>query len=342
MVRVAPRALPTVTGPTTAGELLSLAGQRLQELTAEIGTEQAGNPSRLAAAWPAFQRAGDRLLAVITGEPADLGYQLSLAGSPGVQAMASSMTPDPQLSRAADLLHAAADLLAGRDRTTLSAAVRGNDVALASEPLLTGAYLVAQATLRDPAQFDVAARAVQAVARWSEATPSRSALQRGLVGTLQDATTLSTGLDLPLGPSTLSSADSEGDLNRLLNVAIHNWEQAALAATRLAAPSSLDLRGSARAAGSLLALAQVLLRSYPAPRPGLEVLTAANSRIQAAGINWNAAADWGVITTATPADPALLTVTSALDHAISLAARTGGRWASPDEVARRLNPDPPA
>jgi len=97
---------------------------------------------------------------------------------------------------------------------------------------------------------------------------------------------------------------------QLLHVAIHDWEQAALVAARSAAPSSLDLRGSARAAGSLLALSQVLLRSYPATGPGEEALAATASRIQAAEISWNATADWGVITTATPADPRLLTATS--------------------------------
>lgn len=63
------------------------------------------------------------------------------------------------------------------------------------------------------------------------------------------------------------------------------------------------------------------------------------SRIQAAGNSWNAAADWGVITTSTPADPALLTATSALDHANSLVARTDGHWALPHKVVRRLDAD---
>ena len=60
---------------------------------------------------------------------------------------------------------------------------------------------------------------------------------------------------------------------------------------------------------------------------------------QAAGISWNAAADWGVVTTATPASPTLLRATSTLDHVISLFARTAGHWASPDAVARRLDAD---
>ena len=59
-------------GPTTAAELLFLASQALGELTLTCGTEQA-TAAELAAAWPAFHRAGRHLLAAITtqrpGEP---------------------------------------------------------------------------------------------------------------------------------------------------------------------------------------------------------------------------------------------------------------------------------
>ncbi len=329
-----------MTGPTTAGELLSLASRSLQELTTEIGTGPVVDPRGLAAAWPAFQRAGERLLVVITAEPTEAFDVLSPTRSTGVLDVAFSETADPRLVHAADLLHAAADLLAGRDRSALTSAVRLNDAALASEPMLTGAYLVAHATLRDPAHFDVAARAVQAVARWSATAGSRPGQRSELGGTLEDVTTLPTGVRHSFGAGSLPSAESALDVAQLLHVAIHDWEKAAVAAGQLAAPSSLDLRGSARAAGSLLALTQVLLRSYPtATGPDKEPLAAAASRIQAAGISWNAAADWGVVTTATPADPTLLTATSALDQAISLVARSGGHWASPDEVARRLDAD---
>lgn len=327
-----------MSGPTTAAELLTLAGQQLNALTATLGTDQAGTAAQLAAGWPRFHACGERLLATISGDKQDPPAPTPTPPTAG-NTIAAADESDPRLMRAADLLDAAADLLTTRDRRALSEQERRTDAALATGPLLTGAYQVAHATLRDPSQFEAAAAAVTAVHHWSTAQPADAAWTGRVAGSFDDASTMASTPSRST-PSLPSPSGSELDLPLLLTAAINDWQRAALAAGRLAAPSSLDLRGSARAAGSLLALSQVLLRSYPnTTGPDGAALTATATRIQQAGQTWNAAADWGVLTTATPADPALIAATSALDHAITLLGRTAGRWAPPDDVASRAPAD---
>lgn len=327
-----------MSGPTTAAELLALAGDQLHELTVTLGTDLAGTAAQLAAGWPRYHAAGERLLATISGDPQGHPWPAPTPPTAGSK-IAAAADADPRLLRAADLLDAAADLLAGRNRQALSQQERRTDAALATGPLLTGAYQVAHATLRDPLQLMAAASAVAAVRRWSTAQPAGACWTGRVAGSFDDASTLPSAPSLSIS-SRSSPSGSALDLPLLLTAAVHDWQRAALAAGRLAAPSSLDLRGTARAAGSLLALAQVLLRSYPdAIGPDLTALTATVSRIQQAGQAWNAAADWGVLTTATPAGPALIAATSALDHAITLLGRTAGRWAAPHDVAKRAPAD---
>jgi len=327
-----------VSGPTTAAELLALAGDQLHELTVTLGTDQAGSAAQLAAGWPKFHAAGERLLFTISGHQQHRPSPAPTPPTAGSSIVAADL-PDPRLLRAADLLDAAADLLASRNRQALSEQERRTDAALATGPLLTGAYQVAHATLLDPLQFEAAASAVTAVRQWSTAQPADAFWTGRSAGSFDDASTLPSSRTLSTS-SLRSSFGSELDLPLLLTVAVHDWQRAALAAGRLAAPSSLDLRGTARAAGSLLALSQVLLRSYPdATGRDPAALTATVARIQQAGQAWNTAADWGVLTTATPADPALITTTSALDHAITLLGRTAGRWAAPHDVAERAPAD---
>jgi len=328
-----------MSGPTTAAELLALADDQLHELTVTLGTDLAGTAAQLAAGWPRFHAAGERLLATISGDQQGHPWPAPTPPTAGSK-IAAGDEPDPRLMRAADLLDAAADLLAGRNRQALSEQDRRTDAALATGPLLTGAYQVAHATLRDPLQFKAAASAVTAVRRWSTAQPAGASCTGRVAGSFDDASTLPSAPSLSTS-SRPSPPGSDLDLPQLLTAAVNDWQRAALTAGRLAAPSSLDLRGTARAAGSLLALSQVLLRSYPdAIGPDPTALTATVARIQQAGQAWNAAADWGVLTTATPADPALLAATSALDHAITLLGRTAGRWAAPYDVAKRAPADP--
>jgi hypothetical protein len=327
-----------VSGATTAAELLALADDQLHELTGTLGTDQTAIAAQLAAGWPKFHTAGERLLSTVSGDQQGQpspAHTLPAVGSTNIVAD----VPDPRLLRAADLLDAAADLLTDRNRDALSENDRRTDAALASVPLLTGAYQVAHATLRDPLQFETAASAVTAVRRWSTPQPAEAFWAARIAGSFDDASTL------PSAPTVSSSSlssrfGSELDLPLLLTAAVHDWQRAALAVGRLAAPSSLDLRGTARAAGSLLALSQILLRSHPdAIGPDPASLTATVARLHEAGHAWNTAADWGAMTTATPADPVLVTATSALDHAITLLGRTAGRWAAPHDVAERAPAD---
>lgn len=326
-----------MSGATTAAELLALADDQLRALTETPGTDQAAIAAQLAAGWPKFHAAGERLLSTVSG---NVQGQPSSAPSrpPGGGTNIMAGVPDPRLLRAADLLDAAADLLASRNRRDLSETDRRTDAALASVPLLTAAYQVAQATLLDPLHFETAAAAVTAVRRWSTPKPAEAFWTTRVAGSFDDASTL------PSAPTISSSSlaspsspfGSELDLPSLLTAAVHDWQRAAHAVGRLSAPSSLDLRGTARAAGCLLALSHVLLRSHTdAIGPHPAALDATVARLQEAGQAWNAAADWGALTTATPADPALVTATSTLDHAITLLGRTAGHWAPPDDVAQR-------
>ena len=327
-----------MSGPTTAAELLALAGDQLHELTVTLCIDLAGTAAPLAAGWPRFHAAGERLLSTIRGDQQGHPSPAPTPPTEGSNIVVADV-PDPRLMRAADLLDAAADLLAGRNRQALSESERRTDAALATGPLLTGAYQVAHATLRDPLQFEAAASAVTAVRQWSTAQPADAWGTGRIAGSFDDASTLPSSPTLSTS-SLMSSSSTELDLPLLLTAAVHDWQRAALAAGRLATPSSLDLRGTARAAGSLLALSQVLLRSYPdTTGPDDAALAATVARIQQAGQAWNTAADWGVLTTATPADPALITATSTLDHAITLLGRTAGRWAAPHDVAERAPAD---
>ena len=165
-------------------------------MTLTCGTERA-TAAEFAAAWPAFHRAGRHLLAAITTQRPGEPDRDELRRPPAVTAVGTSdIAPELHLSRAADLLSAAADLLASRDRRALSQADWQADAAYACGPLLTGAYLVADATLRDPAHLKVAAWAVTAVRDWTEAGPThiRSDIAAHLdidnAGTLADASTL--------------------------------------------------------------------------------------------------------------------------------------------------------
>ena len=319
-------------------------------MTLTCGTERA-TAAEFAAAWPAFHRAGRHLLAAITTQRPGEPVRDELRRPPAVPAVdPSDIAPELHLSRAADLLSAAADLLASRDRRALSQADWQADAAYACGPLLTGAYLVADATLRDPAHLQVAAWAVTAVRDWTAAGPThiRSDIAAHLdiednAGTLADASTLPSA-----SPPLTSATSGAADLPALLTHAVHDWSTAALAASQLPTVSSLDLRGSARAAGTLLAVSQLLLRAYPdRPRPAASLDGQAHQRalkvtvrqIQQAGQGWNAAANWGAHTTGTPADPALLAATSQLDQAISLLGRTGPHWAHPHQIARRADGD---
>ena len=325
-----------MTGPVSAQELLTLAQGQLRQLA--VNTH--ARPEQLAAAWPAFLRAGQHLMARIAAQPGER----SAHPAAGDELEEPTAGADPQLARAATLLGAAGDLVAGRDRSELSAEQRALDATHAAVPLLAGASLVAAATLPHPGLRAVTASAATAAHTWSAtgitagseqhvaAVPPivRAADSAAGTVTLADASTV---LSRPTTPQA-------GDMAGLVTAAVHGWQRATAQAVQRTAPSSDDLRRAALAAGRLLALTQVLIRTHPPTGGTLAGADECIQQIRLAGTSWNAAADaWQSFTTATAPSEQLLQATAVLDDAVSALARAAGRWASPEQVRARINPD---
>ena len=307
-----------MTGPVSAQQLLTLAEGQLRQLA--VNTK--ARPEQLAAAWPAFLRAGEHLLARIAAQPGEPGRGRTATGEEREEATPAA---DPQLVRAATFLAAAGDLVAGRDRSELSAEQRAVDAVHAAVPLLAGAGLVAAATLPHRELLAVAASAAAAAHTWSA-----TGITAAVTVTFDDA---STALSRP------TSSQTE-DLAGLAIAAVHGWQHAAEQAMQRAAPSSRDLRIAALAAGQLLALTQVLIRVHPPTRGTLAGVDGCIQQIRLAGSSWNAAADaWRSFTTGTAPSEPLLQATAVLDDAVSALARTTGRWASPEQIRDRISPD---
>lgn len=339
--------MATVTGPVSAQELVFLAEGLLRQLA--VNTQ--GRPEQLAAGWPAFLRAGEHLLARIAAQPGELSVK---ARNPTAddEHTEPPTASDPQLARAATLLAAAGDLVAGRDRSELSTQQRALDAAYATVPLLAGAALVAAATLPHPELLAITASAATAAHTWSAggadadsarravAVPTYVSAAGGVTAdaavTVTDALTLhdaSTVLSRP----TISPAQ---DLAGLVTHAVHGWQHAAEQAVQRAAPSSDDLRCAALAAGRLLALTQVLIRAHPPTGETGVGADACIGQIRLAGTSWNDAADsWQSFTNGSAPSEPLLKATAVLDETVSALARTADRWASPQQIRDRITPD---
>ena len=316
-----------MSGPTTAAELLHLAEQQLTELTSAAGTSRARTPAELAAGWPAVHRAGRQLIAAL--HPDEYGHATPPAqhrASAGTPVAAPARSPVPQLARAAELISAAADLIASQERRALSAADRQADLARAARPLLAAAYLVARATVSDSMLLEPAVSAVTAARDWSALSPAGHLDPRA--GSLHDA-------------STRTSSTPEGGpdaLPQTLNRAVARWQQAVLDAAQQTAASSTDLQGTARTAGGLIALTLVLLRAHQQSAGPYSTEPARTvGDLRAAGRSWNAAvASWGNLRTGgAPPDHALVTATAELRQAIRLLGRSGAHWAPPHVVRDR-------
>jgi len=325
-----------VTGPVSAQQLLTLAERQLRQLA--VNTQ--ARPEQLAAAWPAFLRAGQHLLARIAAQPGEPGTGRAATGDDRKQPTPAA---DPQLVRATALLAAAGDLVAGRDRSELSAEQRAVDAAHATVPLLAGASLVAAATLPHPELLAVTASAATAAHTWlatgitagseqqvAAVPPAVSAADTAAVTvTFDDASTVLSG-------PTFSQTE---DLGGLVTAAVHGWQVAVEQAAQRAAPSSDDLLRAALAAGRLLALIQVLVRAHPPTGETGAALNDCIGQIRLAGRSWNAAADaWRSFTTGTAPIEQLQQATAVLDETVSALARTAGRWASPEQVRDRIAP----
>lgn len=338
-----------MTGPTTAAELLRLAAAELDALGTPADPPDDNrrvDPYALAAAWPAFQRAGDRLVAAATlhlPEPArtapgpghqEHGHQEhgSSAQPPALTGPALSSKPDPHLHRAADLLAAAADLIVMRDRSRLAAEHADADAAALGRQLVRAGHLVFTAAAPDPALLSTTSAAAAATLSWSNDLLTRPPAATGSA-TLLDAST---------APSRPRAAPT--DPAGRLEAALMDWRSAALSAAERPAPSRDDLSASARTVGRLLALSQVLLRADPLTTPEAAradpELAATIGRFREAGRRWNTAAQsWQQLATGTRPSAELTAATAALTSAVAGLAHTGADWASSQELRGRVRPE---
>ena len=169
-----------MTGPTTAAQLLALAADQLQTLHRRAQSDQASSAEALAAAWPAFQRAGARLTAVLTpspgAEPArtapDSEEHTEATPEPAGEWLAGLDRPEPHLQRATDLIGAAADLIGARDRSGLAVEHATADAAHVSQLLVSAAYLVTGTAATNPALLATTAAAASAASAWSTSLPA--------------------------------------------------------------------------------------------------------------------------------------------------------------------------
>ena len=326
-----------MTGPVSAQQLLTLAEGQLRQLA--VNTK--ARPEQLAAAWPAFLRAGQHLLARIAAQPGEPGTGRAATGDEREQPTSAA---DSQLVRATALLAAAGDLVAGRDRSELSAEQRAVDAAHATVPLLAGAGLVSAATLPHPELLAVTASAATAAHTWlaigiTAGSEQQVAAVPPVVSAADTAAVTVTFDDASTVLSGPTSSQTE-DLGGLVTAAVHGWQVAAEQASQRAAPSSDDLLRAALAAGRLLALIQVLVRAHPPTGETGAALNDCIGQIRLSGRSWNAAADaWRSFTTGTAPIEQLQQATAVLDDTVSALARTAGRWASPEQVRDRIGPD---
>jgi len=330
-----------VTGPVSAQQLLTLAEGQLRQLA--VNTH--ARPEQLAAAWPAFLRAGQHLLARIAAQPGEHSVESAATDDEHEQPTAAA---DPQLERAATLLAAAGDLIVGRDRSELSVEQRALDAAHATVPLLAGASLVAAATLPHPELLAVTASAATAAHTWSATGITAGSEQQvaavppavSAAGTAADTAAVTVTFDDASTVLSRPTSSQTEDLGGLVTAAVHGWQGAAGQAAQRAAPSSDDLLRAALAAGRLLALTQVLVRARPRTGASGAALDDCIGQIRLAGRSWNAAADaWRSFRTGTAPSEQLQQATAVLDDTVSALARTAGRWASPEQIRDRIGPD---
>ena len=323
-----------MTGPTTAGQLLALAADQLQTLHRRAHTDQAGSASALAAAWPAFQRAGARLTAALTPgnrEPTRTApgpdERTAATAKPAGEPLPGLDRPEPHLQRAADLVGAAADLVGARDRSGLAAEHATADSAYVSQLLVSAAYLVSATAASHRALLTTSAAAAGAASIWSKALPAHG--HPTASASLSDATT---ALSQP--------SRGAGEHTDLVVAALHHWQVVAVAAAQQSAPSRAELRGVALTAGGLMALSQTLLRAHADAVGPDEAVAVTIDRLRLAGTGWNTAAE-GWQLTATGGEPsfALVQARVVMDQTINKFARSADGWTTSEQLRATAGPD---
>lgn len=300
-----------MTSPATAAQLLAQAHTQVEQLHHQsmIDPPDPPDPQALAAAWPRYQHAGQRLMAALSGDqrhnepPAPAPPR----GEPGAE---------PQLSRAADLVAAAADLVTTRDRSDLPGHERARDVAFTGHQLAAAARLVVVTTVSDPALLPTLSAAAASACTWTRLADTAAAADLAQTSAPVSAASLTdatTGLSLP----------QHTDPPALAVAALQRWERAAVDAAQQPAPAGEDLLLSARAAGWLLGLSHRLLNAHSTTGGASDdaaperTLTATIDQVRIAGHAWNAAARvWTSTATGGPVSPQLPRATRDLEQAL--------------------------
>lgn len=296
-----------MTSPATAAQLLAQAHTQVEQLHHRSRVDPP-DPQALAAAWPRYKHAGQRLMTALSGDQRhdEPPAPAPVRGEPGA---------DSQLSRAADLVAAAADLIATRDRTGLPDHERARDIAFTGQPLIAAARLVVLATVSDPALLPTLSDAAASVSTWTRLA-NTAAAQLEETSAPVSAASLT---DATAGLSLSQHADPPAQAI----AALQRWERAAVDAAQQPAPAGADLLRSARTAGWLLGLSHRLLNAHSTPGgagddAGPErTLTATIDQVRIAGHAWNAAARfWTSTATGGPASPQLPDATRDLEQAL--------------------------
>lgn len=319
-----------MSGPTTAAELVELARTELSWLQQRAARGADVDPAGLAAAWPRFEHAGNLLASVLTRQPDRQPVNAELPGygsRPAPPAPAAGA--EPHLLRAAELLAGAADVLAGRDRSRLSAELGDRDQSYVGRRMLEAAHLVTTAVMPHPQLIESVFATALATARWRQALPV-SLGEPAPPGTLVDAV-------VPVPSRPLAPSDS---VSRLETATIA-WQQAALAVTRGSAPGRIDQQHIAAGAGLLLGVTATVLRQDSGDQPYGPSADALD-RVRRAGLAWNSAhAGWATLTTGgTSPDPELAAPAREMHAAVTDMARTRADWARPGQISAAGGPGP--
>ncbi len=347
---------PAVIEGASVAELLDQASDRLYNLAA-------GTPSarELCAAWPAYAAACARLIEAATGPrfpglravavradtDAVLIAGLRLHAHLATRAIApGTAVPDATLTRAAQLVGAATDLLecahdrsgtTGRDLAQTDDA-RTAGITGAAELVAAGADVVLRSARRprlhsNAGELDLPTHIVARVA------PLLTT--RRLAGTVLDAAAgraSPTVLDAIRVP-TLDLIDPSDLLGRF-QVAAADWRRASLDAAHAAAPSGAEFLRTTIEARQIIALTAALTDAAAATGL-LTPNRAANdqARLRRAATAWAAATTaWTRLTTGVPPSRAHIDASLILQTAIRAITRDDtGAWLTPETLAHRVD-----
>lgn len=300
-----------MTSPATAAQLLAQAHAQVEQLHHQSMVDPP-DPQALAAAWPRYQHAGQRLMTALSG---DQRHDAPPFPAPHTRDPAD-LGAEPQLSRAADLVAAAADLVATRDRTGLPDHERARDVAFTGHQLAAAARLVVVATVSHLALLPSLSDAAGSASTWTRLANTAAAQLAETSAPVSAASLTDATAGLSLSQHTDPPAQAIA--------ALHRWERAAVDAAQQPAPAGADLLRSARTAGWLLGLSHRLLNAHSTTAAGDDAapertLTATIDQVRIAGHAWNAAARvWTSTATGGPASPQLPDATRDLEQALQL------------------------